>query len=288
MNLPRFSPVILFLVLSSACGRQEGVSKPEIPDQGKLFIIGGGERTDSMMIELVKLSGTDTAGYVFVLPMASSLPDSAIIWAREDFKVTGVRHLTGYNFKSDTVAPADKLDSLRNASLIYLSGGDQSRFMKVALSTPVGDAIRQAYSGGAVVSGTSAGAAVMSSKMITGNQLKHPDSESGFVTIESANVEIAPGLGLLDDVIIDQHFIKRQRLNRLLAVSAENPDQLCVGIDESTAIIVDGGNAVVTGIGQVVVVKNQGGPARVNHRGLIGQRDALVSIYLPGEKFRLR
>jgi cyanophycinase len=281
MNLQRFSQLLLFLVLAAACSTHKGDLDNNTQGKGKLFIIGGGERTDSMMTELVKLSGTDTAGYVFVLPMASSLPDSAVIWAREDFSVTGALHLSGYNFKADTLAPAEKLDSLRKARLIYISGGDQSRFMAVALSTPVAKAVREAYAAGAVISGTSAGAAVMSGKMITGNQLKHPEAESGFVTIESANVELATGLGLLDNIVIDQHFIKRQRLNRLLAVSAENPGQLCVGIDESTAIIVDGDKATVTGIGQVIVLRNQGGPTRINHRGLLGHRDALLSIYLP-------
>jgi cyanophycinase len=254
---------------------------------GKLFIIGGGNRSDQMLNELITLAGVRDAGYMFVLPMSSSEPDSAILWAKDDFSITGTRKISGYNFRTGVPVPQDKLDSLRNAPLIYISGGDQSRFMAVALNTPVMDAIHQAYKNGAVIAGTSAGAAVMSKKMITGNQIKHPDSEAGFLTIESDNIEITGGLGLLTDVIVDQHFIKRQRLNRLVAAAIENPDQLCVGIDEATAIIVNGDEATVTGNSQVIVIRNQG-KAKVFKNGLLGIDGLQISVYLPGQKFRLR
>jgi cyanophycinase len=255
--------------------------------KGKLFIIGGGEKTDAMMNELVALASLGKDDYVFILPMSSATPDSAIIWARADFAGTGVAKVTGFNFKKGEVPPRDKLDSLKNSKLIFISGGDQSRFMEVVKNTPVKDAIFSAYSNGAIISGTSAGAAVMSMKMITGNQKKHPDAETGFQTIEADNVEITEGLGFLPDVIIDQHFIKRQRLNRLVAASIENPEQLCVGIDESTAIIVNGDSATVTGISQVVVIKNN--PAEKSLKnGLLGKENMQLSVFLPGQSFRLR
>jgi cyanophycinase len=219
--------------------------------------------------------------------MASSVPDSSILWAKEDFNVTGLKNLTGYNFIAGTIPPQVQLDSLRTAKLIYICGGDQSRFMSVVLNTPIMEAIHEAYRNGAVISGTSAGAAVMSKKMITGNQKKHPESESAFNSIESDNVEVTQGLGFLTDVIIDQHFVKRQRLNRLIAVSIENPDELCVGIDESTAIIVDGDYATVTGISQVIALRNNGDPKFIKD-GRLGNDGLQLSVYLPGQKFRLR
>jgi cyanophycinase len=254
---------------------------------GKLFIIGGGDRTDAMMNELVDLAGVRTDGYIYILPMASSVPDSSIIWAKEDFNVTGIKKISGFNFIKGETPPLAKLDSLRNAKLIYICGGDQSRFMSVIINTPVLDAIHEAYKNGSVIAGTSAGAAVMSLKMITGNQKKHTDTETGFITIESDNVEITHGLGMLTDVIIDQHFIKRQRLNRLVATSIENPDELCVGIDESTAIIVDGNNATVTGNNQVIVIKNTNKIKNMKN-GLLGTEGLQLSVYLPGQKFSLR
>ena len=254
---------------------------------GKLFIIGGGNRTDTMMNELVDLAGIRNNGYIYILPMASSTPDSSILWAKEDFNSTGIKKISGYNFLPGVIPPKAQLDSLQNAKLIYICGGDQSRFMSVVLNSPVMDALHIAYKNGAVISGTSAGAAVMSKKMITGNQLKHKDTEAGFVTIEPDNIEITQGLGFLTDVIIDQHFIKRQRLNRLVAAAIENPDELCVGIDESTAIIVDGDNATVTGIHQVIVIKNTGKIKNVKD-GLLGTEGLQLSVYLPGQKFKLR
>ena len=271
---------LITLLLSSCQRNNERI-------HGRLYIIGGGERTDEMLNELIYLSGIRTDGYMYVLPMASSVPDSAIIWAREDFSVTGIKKVSGFNFLKGEVPPEEKLDSLKNAKLIYISGGDQSRFMSVVLNTPVMEAIHSAYKNGSVIAGTSAGAAVMSRKMITGNQKKHLETEARFETIEADNIEIAEGLGMLTDVIIDQHFIFRQRLNRLVAAAIENPDQLCVGIDESTAILVEGDEALVRGNSQVIVIKPSGKEKTIQN-GLLGKSGLQLSVYLPGQKFKLR
>ena len=276
--------ILLSILFTFTCPAQKHLSENPA---GKLFIIGGGNRTDAMMNELIDLAGIRSSGYAYILPMASSTPDSAIMWTKEDFDAVGFKKVYGFNFQGGITPPVAQLDSLRNAKLIYISGGDQARFMSVVINTPVMDALHQAYRNGAVIAGTSAGAAVMSKNMITGNQKKHPDTETGFITIESDNVEITEGLGFLTDVIIDQHFIKRQRLNRLVAASIENPDKLCVGIDESTAIIVDGDFATVTGISQVTVIKNPRG-IKIIKDGKLGTEGLQLSVYLPGQKFRLR
>jgi len=254
--------------------------------KGKLFIIGGGDKPDEMLRELRDLASLSDNDYIYVLPMASSEPDSSIIWVREDFRKVCLSRVTGHNYLPGEVPSASDLDSLKNARLIFISGGDQSRFMSAVLNTPVAGAITEAYRHGSVIAGTSAGAAVMSRKMITGNQKKHPGEESGFKTIESDNIEISEGLGLLSGVIIDQHFIKRQRLNRLIAASVENPGIICVGIDESTAIIVDGNYATVTGNSQVIVIRNKQ-TEKIVQDGLLGKNGLELSIYLPGQKFRI-
>lgn len=271
--------VILSIFLISCTSNNKSV-------KGTLFIIGGGDRTVEMMNELVDLSGIRNEGYIYVLPMASSVPDSAIIWAKEDFMAAGISMVPGYNFRQGETPPKPQLDSVRNARLIYISGGDQSRFMSVVLNTPLMDAVHEAYKKGSVIAGTSAGAAVMSKKMITGNQKKHPEADAGFVTIEADNIEITEGLGLLKDVIIDQHFIKRQRLNRLVAASIENSDELCIGIDESTAIIVKRKNVRVTGEGQVISIRNRSTGKRVQN-GMLGTDNLQINVYLPGESFNL-
>ena len=279
-NILFLAASVLILTISCVQQRDQPAAK------GKLFIIGGGERTDSMMNELVDLAGIRTEGYAYILPMSSSEPDSSIMWTKEDFDVTGIKNVSGYNFKAGEL-PQPQIDSVRNAKLIYISGGDQARFMSVVNNTPIMDAILDAYKSGAVIAGTSAGAAVMSKKMITGNQKKHPESEAGFTSMESENVEVTQGLGLLTTAIIDQHFIKRQRLNRLISVSIENPGELCVGIDESTAIIVDGDDATVTGIHQVVVIRNTAAIKNIK-TGLLGSEGLQLSVYLPGQKFKLK
>jgi cyanophycinase len=275
-----FLTIVISFILLLACTNTNDIIN------GTLYIIGGGNRTDEMMNELVDLSGVRENGYIYVLPMASSDPDSAIIWAREDFLAAGVSKVPGYNFRLGETPPKQQLDSLRNASLIYISGGDQSRFMSVVLNTPLMDAIHEAYKNGSVIAGTSAGAAVMSKKMITGSQKKHPEPDAGFVTIETDNIEITEGLGLLKDVIIDQHFIKRQRLNRLIAASIENPEELCIGIDESTAIIVKRKNIRVTGAGQVILIRNRSS-ARTIKDGMLGTDKLQISVYLPGQSFNI-
>ena len=195
-NTSFFSIFVISLFLSGCVTKQDHERT-----SGKLFIIGGGNRTDAMMNELVDLAGIRTKGYAYILPMASSEPDSSILWTKEDFNVTGVKNVFGYNFLKGETPPEEKLDSLRNARLIYISGGDQSRFMSVVNNSAILEAVHQAYANGSVIAGTSAGAAVMSKKMITGNQMKHKETDAGFVTIESDNIEIIQGLGLLTDVI---------------------------------------------------------------------------------------
>jgi cyanophycinase len=218
--------------------------------------------------------------------MASEEADSAIIWSGEQFYKNGLTKIAGHNFKAGEAQQQIHVDSIENASLIYISGGDQSRFMKAVTGTPVFDAIHKAYQKGAVIAGTSAGAAVMSSKMITGNELKYPDYHETFRHIESENIEFDKGLGLLTDAVIDQHFLIRSRHNRLLTAVIENPEMPGIGIDESTAILVKGNQAEVVGESQVLVFRNKKNSRNISGIKL-GARNLKVDIYLPGEKFKI-
>jgi len=281
----RISSILFLLIVFAGCKSREArdISDPA----GLLYIIGGGSRPASMLQEMAQLAGINENRYIYVLPMASAEPDSAILWAREDFGAAGIRNVYGFNFRRGELQPVKQLDSVKNAGLIYISGGVQSRFMDAVLGTPLYDAVHSAYRKGAVIAGTSAGAAVMGRKMITGELLKHPGEDTGYTTIEAGNIEIKEGLGLISSVIIDQHFIKRQRLNRLVAVSIENPDEICIGIDESTAVIVDGESARVTGSGQVIVIRNETKNMKVIN-GLLGSGGLDLGVYLPGESFELK
>src|SRR6185295_8090341 len=187
----------------------------------------------------------------------------------------------------DKVNDPKWLDSVKKAKLIFITGGDQSRFMNVVLHTPVYDAIHTAYNKGATVAGSSAGAAVMSKQMITGNQLIGDTSYyETFRKLQQNNLEIKEGLGLLDSAIIDQHFITRSRYNRLLTAIAKFPGFPCIGVDEATAIIVHGKKVTVTGESQVIVLSNP--KNLVVKNGLIKMNDLHFSIYTSGDTFMLK
>jgi cyanophycinase len=249
---------------------------------GRLFIIGGGERTEGLMQELVKVSGISPADYVVVLPMASEEPDSAVFFLKKDFNRAGISRVVGMNFSEGSPVSKERVDSLIAAKLIFISGGDQVRFMKSVGKGSVYQAIHIAYRNGSTIAGTSAGAAVMSKKMITGNSLKDPEYTGHYPTIEADNIEISEGLGLTEGLIVDQHFIKRHRMNRLLAVGIENPGEICVGIDESTAIVVSGNQFTVVGKNQVIVLRNPAN-SHIVKNGLLGSRKLQIDVLLPGD-----
>jgi cyanophycinase len=263
---------------------QKDIAKPAL---GHLFIIGGGEKTDGLMKELLKVSAVGSDDYVIILPMSSEDPDSSVIFAKEDFASVGITKVAGFNFTEKGPVTQSRIDSMVKAKLIFITGGDQTRFMKIVGRGPVYKAIHEAYKKGSTIAGTSAGAAVMSKKMITGNNLKHPDYSGKFPTIEPQNIEVTEGLGMVDNLIIDQHFIKRQRLNRLISVAIENPDETCVGIDESTAIIVSGNSFTVAGENQVIILCNPAKSKKIQHN-LLGDKGLKIDVLLPGETWLVK
>jgi len=273
---------MLILALIASCSASKGTVQHE--NKGKLFIIGGGKRPPALIRDLIATSGLDKGGYAVILPMSSGEPDTAAFYGKLQFEEEGIpgSRIVAMHFQREAARPA-MIDSLANARLIYITGGDQQRFMKVVKNTPIYDAIHWAYRSGATIAGTSAGAAVMSQKMITGNEYKHPEYTGDFRTIEAENMELKEGLGLLPEAIIDQHFVYRMRMNRLMTVALENPGMLCIGIDESTAIVVEGDKARVAGISQVVTVLNEQEPKVRN--GLLGGEALELNIYLPEDQF---
>ena len=274
----------LFICTLAIVSCQGPVESIQEEAKGSLFIIGGGSRPAEMVARMVDEAGIRDGGYTVILPMSSSLPDSAIIWSGEQFFAQGLEHVYGFNFLPGEEPRAQWVDSLRNASLIYISGGDQSRFMGIVAGTPIYDAIHEAYRNGAMIAGTSAGAAVMSEKMITGNELRYPEYRATFPVIEGENLELAQGLGLLTSAIIDQHFVWRSRHNRLITAILEYPDLPGIGIDESTAILVRGNKAEVVGDAQVLVFRNPENSVNLFNDKLGGQNLSL-DVFLPGDKF---
>jgi len=258
--------------------------------KGKLFIIGGGHKPQSLVHQMIDESGiTPTNGYGIVLPMASSVPDTSAYYGMLQFRQLGIKDVDALNFADTSLVNIpQKLDSVRKATLIYIPGGVQSRFMKAVHDTPgLYQAIHEAYQNGALIAGTSAGAAVMSKIMITGDQKKYPEYTSTFYHIEHNNIITAEGLGLITGVIVDQHFVKRARNNRLLTAVMEYPDRVGIGIDESTAIVVNANKVKVVGESQVLVYRNQSGPSETKD-GKLAAKNIHLGIYLAGESFQIR
>jgi cyanophycinase len=270
---------IISLVLVNFCLGQKAA-------KGKLFIIGGGSRPDAMVERIIDEAGLRQGGYGIILPMSSSEPDSAVYYASLQFTKRGVSNVYGLHFVKGGEYPQSRLDSIRNARMIYISGGDQNRFMDVVQGTDIERAIHDAYQRGCLVGGTSAGAAVMSEVMITGAELKHPDYSSTFRNIEADNIETKRGLGLIKDAIIDQHFVRRSRHNRLISAVIEYPALKGIGIDEATAILVSGNEAEVIGDSQVIVLENRKA-SKVVRKGKLGAWGLQMSVLLPGDKFKI-
>ena len=271
--------VIVFQVFTS-CVEQEKT-------KGKLFIIGGGLRPSAMIDRIITESSIDKGGYGIILPMSSGVPDTSAYYARKQFITKDIENVYPLHFVKNEKLSADKIDSLRNAKMIYISGGDQNRFMDVVANTEIEKAIREAYRDGSLIVGTSAGAAVMSKMMITGTELKNAEYSSTFRNLQADNIEIKLGLGMINNVIIDQHFVKRSRYNRLLSAVIEHPEKTGIGIDESTAILIQGNRAEIVGEFQVIVFKNPKKSKNI-HQDKLGAHGITIDIYLPGETFSIK
>lgn len=253
--------------------------------KGKLFIIGGGSRPDFLVDRMIKEAGLKSGETVAIFPHASEEQDSSFYYAKQQFEKRNLKALDCAFKKNEKLSPS-KLDSLKTAKLIYIGGGDQVRFMEIINSNPeVKNLLKSAYQNGKMIAGTSAGAAVMSEVMITGNQLKYKDYENTFDNIEIKNVETKQGLGFIKTAVIDQHFVVRSRYNRLLSLIIENPTYKGIGIDEGTAILVKNGSAEVVGRAQVIVFKNPKQSKKLNGDKL-GAQGITLDIYLNGEKFK--
>lgn len=284
--MTHFSRTFLLLALVWWLGASPAAAQDA---RGHLVIIGGGERTTEIMQRFVELAGGKNANIV-VIPLASGDAREAGEDAVAELKGLGAPH-TSWLLFSRAGAETDSICAkFEGATGIYFTGGDQVRITRVIVGTPVHRKLHQLYRDGAVIGGTSAGAAIMSKVMITGDELINKDSSNIFTSIMRGNVETVEGLGFLDRVIVDQHFVKRKRLNRLISVVLEHPSLPGVGIDESTAIIVGPGQqAEVMGLGTVVVFDARDAEGiHTDDHGNLAARGIELHIYSAGETFNLK
>lgn len=232
--------------------------------KGTLFIIGGGSRPPELMKQFIELAGGSSA-VIMVIPTASD--ERQETGERQSKEMLSLGAARSFWFHpARTLCNSDSALALLNGVTgVFFSGGDQIRVTRELLGTTFLERLRQLYQNGGVLGGTSAGAAIMSRVMLTGNELLNKDTLNNFATVEPANVETVEGLGFLENVIIDQHFIKRKRSNRLLSVVLEHPELPALGIDEATALLVrNGTDFTVAGASSVLVYDARG--ARVQNR----------------------
>ena len=201
--------------------------------KGMLVIIGGAEDKEGNCTILNKLAGLtkDKGESMVILTAASQNPTETGNKYLDIFSKLGVEKTNIVNIQSrDDANNLLYSDILKNASCIFFTGGDQLRITSLIGGTNIQYTLQNAYEDGVIIAGTSAGASVMSETMITdGNNDAAP---------KKCTLKMAPGLGLLKDVVLDQHFAQRGRIGRLLTAIAQNPHVLGIGIDEDTAIIV--------------------------------------------------
>jgi cyanophycinase len=176
--------------------------------------------------------------------MASSLPETGPETV-EEFRKRGVAAWS-LNLTRDQAMDVGTGRAVDSATGIWFPGGDQVRIMAVLDGTPTAAAIGARYAAGAVIGGTSAGAAVMSTPMITGDERApggtRRDTTQSFITIAREDVVTSTGLSLIPGAIVDQHFLRRRRHNRLISLVLEHPSLLGIGIDESTALVIEPGH----------------------------------------------
>lgn len=241
----RYASIILILSATAIA-----VAQP----RGHLVIIGGGSRTEKIMAKFVELSGGKNAKIV-VFPMASGVPDESGPEHAQEIKEHGASEAFSLKLTRRQAEMDSALQILNGVTGVFFTGGDQSRLTAALKGTKVETWLHQFYQRGGVLGGTSAGAAVMSQIMITGD-LHRPVGDSTFNTIEAENVITKDGFGFINDAVIDQHFVRRRRHNRLISIVLEHPRLVGIGIDESTAIWVKPDQTFeVIGAGPVLVME---------------------------------
>src|ERR1700736_4719660 len=207
----------------------------------------GGPVGPVMVSRFVQLAGGDQARIV-VISTASALGDAATELYRQIFSRLGVARVTGLRPETREEANDPRaVEALKDATGIFMTGGNQLRLSSVIGGTKLGAAILDAHGRGVVVAGTSAGASAVATHMMAFG--------SSGATPKHRMAHVSVGLGLLVNVVVDQHFEQRTRLGRLLAVVAQSPSLIGLGLDEDTAAIIDANDILeVIGRGSVTIV----------------------------------
>src|SRR5215207_7815006 len=227
--------------------------------QGPVMPIGGAEETEpggEILGRFVDLAGGKNAR-IAIVPTASDDPQRSGDGYAELFREMGAREADWLRVEQRPDAnQGESLELLGQASGIFITGGDQARLVELLIGTHVMECIRMRNADGAVVAGTSAGASILPALMMAGGTGIGGDSNGA--SARKGMVDVVAGFGLLQDMIIDQHFSQRGRMGRLLSVFAGTPGLIGIGLDEDTAVLIDReGTLEALGSNMVTIVEGR-------------------------------
>jgi cyanophycinase len=257
--------------------------------RGTLIIIGGGERKGDELTVLEEVARRAGNGKLVVATIATAEPQETWEDYRKIFTKLGVKKIEWLDvrvreegFKEEVVRILDE------AAVVFFTGGDQLKITSQLGDSYVYRRIEEIYEKGGTIAGTSAGASVMSETMLISGE----GEESHKV---DAVLGMAPGLGLIRNTVVDQHFAQRGRLGRLLGAITQNPRTLGIGLDENTAIVVHGderfevigGGAVYVLDGSKVSYSNLGEPEPEMEKTM-AVFDVKLHVLSEGNQFDLR
>jgi len=223
---------------------------------GPVMAIGGAEDRTSdgeILGRFVEIAGGDQA-HILIIPTASEDPAKAGKTYIDVFGKHGVKQVDVLDIDDRVTANDPSLcERLEKASGVFITGGDQARLVTRLFGTAFSECLRVSNAKGVAVGGTSAGASAVSSHMMLGGTGEAGNSNDAAA--RKGMVDTVAGLGLVEDMVIDQHFSERGRMGRLLSAFAANPGLIGIGLDQDTAVIIDSDDiAEVVGTGMVTIV----------------------------------
>jgi len=253
-------------------------------EPGPLIIIGGHEDKTHGRHILKQIAARLGDRRLVIATVASHEPEGYFDTYKEAFAAIGVTDLVELYVHDRAETHDEQLAGLLDGvGGVFFTGGDQLRISSQIGDTPIERLIRDIHARGGVIAGTSAGASVMSDTMLVAG--------ASDETHRIGDLRMAPGLGLIHDVIIDQHFAERGRFGRLLGAVAQNPRILGIGIDEDTAIIVENGAFEVHGHSGVYVVDGEGvtqsNIAEAKPNRTLSMFDIRMHVLTAGDRFSL-
>ncbi len=281
--------VMIALCIAGTGAWFSGAHSSFAPPRGTLMIVGGGPQPPALVQQFVDLAGGRGHAKIVIFAEASEGGLKSGEEKAVDLRALGAeaRNVWITREQANTDSVARLLDGV---SGVWFGGGDQSRLAKVLRGTKTDSAIHARYEGGAVIGGTSAGAAVMSAVMITGDE-RHPggdrrDTTIAYMTIARDNIVTDTGFALIGSAIIDQHFLRRKRHSRLISLVLEREPHLGIGIDESTALIVpSSGPWKIVGASVAVVYDARGAETTSPSAHVLGATNMRMHVLPAGATF---